>query len=43
MKLGQKIHPDYILKAVKNDAGWLKNMAARGRGFFPYMAIVKPC
>jgi len=43
MKLGQKIHPDNILDEFKNDAGWLKNMAARGRGIFPYMAIVKPC
>ncbi|KAH3696200.1 hypothetical protein DPMN_083665 [Dreissena polymorpha] len=29
MKLGQKIHPDDILDKFKNDAGWLKNMAAR--------------
>jgi hypothetical protein len=43
MKLVQKIHPDNILDEFKNDAGWLKNMAARGRGIFPYMAIVKPC
>jgi len=43
MKLGQKIHPDNILVELKNDAGWLKNMADRGRGIFPYIAIVKPC
>ena len=43
MKLGQKIHPNNILDAFENDAGWLKNMAARGRGIFPYMAILKPC
>jgi hypothetical protein len=38
MKLGQKICPDNILDEFKNDAGWLENMAARGRGSFPYMA-----
>jgi hypothetical protein len=43
MKLGQKIHPNNILEEIENDAGWLKNMAASGRGIFPYMAIVKPC
>jgi hypothetical protein len=35
MKLGQKIHPNDILDELENDAGWLKNMAARGRGIFP--------
>jgi len=34
MKLGQKIHPDNILDEFENDAGWLKNMAARGGGAF---------
>ena len=43
MKLGQKIQPNNILEKLKNDALWLKNMAARERGIFPYMAIVKPC
>ena len=43
MKLGQKICPNDILDKFENDAGWLKNMAARGRGIFPYMAIVKLC
>ena len=43
MKLGQKITLNNILDEFENDAGWLKNMAARGRGIFPYMAIVKPC
>jgi hypothetical protein len=43
MKLGQKIHPNNILDEFENDAGLLKNIAARGRGIFPHMAIVKPC
>jgi len=30
MKLGQEIHPNNILDEFKNDAGWLKNKAARG-------------
>jgi len=34
MKLGQKIHPNDILDELENNAGWLKNMAARGRGLF---------
>ena len=40
MKLGQKIHPNNILNEFENGSGWLKNMAARGRGSFPYMALV---
>jgi hypothetical protein len=43
MKLGQKICPIDISEEFENGSGWLKNMAARGRGSFPYMAIVKPC
>ena len=42
MKLGQKIHANNILDKFENDAGWLKNMAARGQGIFPNMALVKP-
>jgi hypothetical protein len=42
MKLGQKIHPNNIVDEIKNGAGWLKNMASRGRGIFPYISIVKP-
>ena len=26
-----------------NSSYWLKNMAERGQGTFPYMALVKPC
>jgi hypothetical protein len=43
MKLGQKIYPNDILDELENDASWLKNMAAKWRGIFPFMAIVKPC
>ena len=44
MKLGQNMCLNNILDEFENGSGWLKNMAARGRGSFPYMAIVvKPC
>ena len=44
MKLSQNICSNDILNEFVNGSGWLKNMAARGRGSFPYMAIVvKPC
>ena len=43
MKLGENMCPNDILDKFENGSGWLKNMAARGRGSFPYMAIVKPC
>ena len=43
MKLCQNMCPNNILDEFENDAGWLKNMAARGRGSIPYMAIEKPC
>ena len=43
MKLGQNMCPNYILDKFENSSGWMKNIAARGRGSFPYMAIVKPC
>ncbi len=38
--------PDYAKRATwahQNGFVLLKNMAARGRGSFAYMAIVKPC
>jgi hypothetical protein len=43
MKLGQNMCPNDILDEFENGSGWLKNMAARERGSFPFMAIVKPC
>ena len=44
MKLSQNICSNDILNEFVNGSGWLKNMAARGRGSFPFMAIVvKPC
>ena len=44
MKLGGNMCPNKILDKFKNGFGWMKNMAAKGRGSFPYMAIVvKPC
>ena len=39
MKLAQKIFPTDILEEIKNGNLCLKNMAAKGRGIFPYMAI----
>ena len=33
--------PNKIFDKFKNGSGWKKNMAARGRGSFPIMAIVK--
>ena len=39
MKLSQKIFPNDILDVFKNGFVCLKNMAAKGRGIFPYMAI----
>ena len=39
MKLGQKICPNDILNEFENGFGCLKNMATRGRGIFPNMAI----
>ena len=41
MKLGKKIRPNDILDLFENGSDWLKNMAARERGIFPYMAVVK--
>ena len=32
-----------MLVEFKNGSGPLKNMATRGRGSIPYMAIEKPC
>ena len=42
MILSQNMCPNDILDEFKNGFGWLKNMAARGHGSFPYMALVKP-
>jgi len=39
MKLAQMICPNDILDEFKNGNLGLKNMAAKGRGIFPYMAI----
>jgi hypothetical protein len=43
MKLSQNMCPNDILEEFENGSGWLKIMAARGCGSFPYMAKVKPC
>jgi hypothetical protein len=43
MKLGQKICPNDVLNEFENGYGCYKNMATRGRGIFPYRALVKPC
>ena len=43
MKLSQNICSNDISDEFENASGLLKNMAARGQGRFPYMAIVKPC
>ena len=43
MKFGQKIGFNDILDEFENGYVCLKNMAAKGRGIFPYMAIVKSC
>ncbi len=43
MKFGQKIGLNDTLDEFENDYVGLKNMAAKGRGIFPYMAIVKSC
>ena len=40
MKFSQNICSNDILNEFENGSGWLKNMAARGRGSFPYMAGV---
>ena len=42
IKLGQKIGSNDISAEFENGSSPLKNMAARGRGSFPYMALVKP-
>ena len=39
MKYGQKIGLNDILNEFENGYVCLKNMAAKGRGIFPYMAI----
>jgi len=39
MKFGQKIGLSDILNEFENGYVCLKNMAAKGRGIFPYMAI----
>ena len=45
MKLGQNMRPNNILDEFENGSSWMKNMAARRWGSFPYMASVysKPC
>ena len=40
MKLGQNMCPNNILDEIKNGSSWMKNMAAMGRGSFPYMALL---
>ena len=42
-KLGHNICFYDILDEFENGSGMLKYMAARGRGIFPFMAIIKPC
>ena len=39
MKLGKKICPNDILDEFEKGSSCLKNMATKGRGIFPYMAI----
>jgi hypothetical protein len=39
MKFGQKIFLIDILDELENGDVCLKNMAAKGRGIFPYVAI----
>ena len=39
MKFGQKIGLNHILEEFENGNVCLKNMAAKERGIFPYMAI----
>jgi len=39
MKLGQKIGVNDILDEFENGYVCLRNMAAKGRGIFPYMAL----
>ena len=43
MKLSQNICSNDISNEFANGSCLLKNMAARGRGSFTYMAKVKPC
>jgi hypothetical protein len=43
MTFGQKIGLNNILDEFENGYNCLKNRAAKGRGIFPYMAIVKSC
>jgi len=43
MKFGQKIGLNDILDEFENNYVCLKKMASKGRGIFPYMAIVKSC
>ena len=43
MKLGQNIRLSDIFDEFENGSGLLKNIATRGWGILPYMAIVKPC
>ena len=43
MKLSWKICSNDILDMIENAFGCLKNMATRGRGIFPYMAVYGFC
>ena len=43
MKICQNIGFIDISDEFENGPDRWKNMAARGRGSFPYMALVKPC
>ena len=40
MKLGQNMCPNNILDEFENGSSWMKNIAAMGRGSFPYMALL---
>ena len=40
MKLGQNMCPNNILDKFEYNSSWMKNMAAMGRGSFPYMALL---
>jgi len=40
MKLSQNMCPKKILDEFENGSSWMKNIAAMGRGSFPYMALL---
>ena len=43
IKFGQNVCLNDMLVEFKSGTGQLNNMAASGRGSFPYLAIEKPC